>query len=289
MARLSRTYWLISGGALRFPLLVPVIEHEWRRHGAPDGLGGVSAGALLSVLLSRGDVSLPRALCMSVDKRKEMLSIPLDGIKDGLVSMDRGRRLVGQAIKGKPAVIPVHVGIVDAVDSIADPRSRQVNITNMRDRYALDCVFASASLSPVMEIVTYRWKGEDRVGYDGGWLEVLPRLRAKVQAGDRVVAMFHSPVTPQSRDKQLTQEDVSDALGLAAAEFDTLMARNVLREDMPYLQSLADRGVIVDVYAPESWDDVGPSWSYDVTWRDHRLAAGDRAVARGPIRLEPRR
>ena len=283
----GRTYWLKSGGALRYAFLVPVIEHEWALNGPPDGMGGTSAGALLALLLSRGDVTLPRTLCMSVDKRSEMLSIPLDGIRDGLVSMKRGRKLVAEAIKGKPCVIPVHVGIVDAVDSIGCPEARQVNITRMKDRYALDCTFASASLSPAMEIVTYRWKGKNRIGYDGGWLEVLPRLRAKVKAGDRVVAMFHSPVTPQSRDKQLTQDDVSDALGLAAAEFDTLMARNVLREDMPYLQSLANRGVIVDVYAPESWDDVGPSWAYNVALRTHRLAAGDRAVARGPIRLEP--
>jgi len=283
----SRHALLVSGGALRGPFSVPIIEHVWTQHGPPEELGGTSIGALHCAAISGGDIDSMRKLWMSVDDRRQMLSIPVDlfsgGLADGLVSMKRARKILRRNHIGLRRKIPVHVGIVDA----ATGEVRQVPLTGPYDR-VLDCVFASASLSPAMEITHYWWEGKKRIGYDGGLFEVLPRAVGELGAGDRVTAIFHSPITAAGRRKPTSQRNVSTAWGMLGSQLDDIVDRAVLERDMPYLQSLADRGVIVDVYAPESWDDVGPSWTYDATWRDHRMAAGDRAVARGPIRLEPR-
>lgn len=282
---MSRLVLLISGGALRGPFSVPILEHVYREHGEPDEIGGTSIGALHAALLSAGDVGELRPVWMRTRKRKQMLHAPLDigrgGIRDGIISMDRGRAILERAIDGRPFRIPVHVGIADA----ATGEVRQVPITHAPLHQALDNVFASASLAPAMELARYWWQGQQRWGYDGGLFEVLPRARGILRPGDRVVAVFHSPATPKSRREELPQERVGTSWGLLGAQLDDIVDRAVLERDIPYLRGLVDRGVHVDVYAPESWGDVGPSWTYGEAWRDHRLAAGTRAVVRGPLTL----
>jgi len=277
---------LISGGALRGPFSVPIIEHLWALYGPPSAVGGTSIGALHAFALSSGDPSVLRAMWSGVHKRSEMIHAPLDlfhgGLRDGIFSMARARKILERADLGKHRTIPVHVGVTDAVTGCV----RQVDVgADVPYAHALDSVFASASLSPAMEIVHYWWRGKRRVGYDGGLFEVLPRLRVPPLRGEKVVAIFHSPITAQARDHKADQESVSASWGMAMLQLDHVTDRSVLERDVPYLRALRERGVSVDAYAPETWEDVGPSWEYTDDLREHRYAAGRRAVLRGPVSL----
>jgi hypothetical protein len=272
-ARTGRFILLISGGALRGPFSVPIIEHVWDLYGEPDEIGGTSIGALHTLALAAGLPQVLRFMWDLVDKRWQMLSVPLDFgagfIRNGFISMNPAKRLLRKYGIGKTRRIPAYVGVTDAATGEGKMLSLGEHVSYA---VALANTFVSGSLSPAMQIVRYldprsgRW----RFGYDRGLFAVLPR----------------SSHRPRRRDHEFTQEDVSTFLGMFGAQLDHIVDEAVKR-DIEYLKTLARYGVSVSIYAPKSWEDVGASWKYSAELREHRYASGDAAVARGPVRMGP--
>ena len=277
-------FLLLSGGAWKGAVQLPLIDHLLAQMGLPDEIRGTSVGSINGAVTACGRHKELWKLWGAIDDPHPMNGIkdflkvtPFD--KDGFWTMEPLRDLL-KRYTITPAGLKTRFGCgiwlpendehVVPTWTAAGPDGHDITLA--------DGILASSAICGMFAGVKVRWKDKLHIGGDGGHEHVLPPSPSSVKAGDIIDAVFCHPVEPGiiSRPRRSVDGRIERLL-LAADKATHAPARG----DLETLKALAASGVKVRAWAPR--EDVGgmlDAGKEDIT---RRFEIGERMVRSGPV------
>jgi len=161
---------ILSGGAFRGAIQVPIIEHLKLTH-KYDAVYGVSVGAINGAMFAQDDLVNLRELWDNINDVSGFLSLKWYWPFNGLYSMNPMRKKIERYLKLDKMKIPFHAGVV----SFTDGEYRNMPSKDMETNLELwDAVQASSCMAGIMVPPIIPIDGSPHVGCDGGFRNIMP-------------------------------------------------------------------------------------------------------------------
>jgi len=259
---------LAAGGGLRGLIHKHTTE---KLVGTADVWQGNSIGALIAASAS---CRIHRELfhqLETAETTKSFFRLSLDfadGLwKDGLFSPKPWEKAMEKNRLCEGLHEPTWVGMCDpALNEYVE-----VRLNDLTPEMGRDAVKCSGLQSPAMEIRTFR----DRVYIDAGlYKHVIPPVWRTAEDIGKVTVLANSPLRPEQRHVRREQSQVNRSIPLLNCLFDDIISRVVL-DDYAYLKALAKSGVEVEIFAPNSFDQVYATFDTSREARNARLRTAD--------------
>jgi hypothetical protein len=199
---MSKTAWLIAGGAFKGAFDIPILEHLVAEHGLPDVIGGVSVGAINGSMTAVGKLETLRKIWEAIDDESFLLGVkgfmrPAFFRNKGFYSLKPTQRLLRKHLKAEDLRCLFQPGWTSRNGGFYDqPTFDGTSNTNRLHRHIL----ASAAMTPFHEPWIVRKGGRDHIGTDGGHIHVLPQVPWDVT---NVIAIFH--VSPGIEERAISE------------------------------------------------------------------------------------
>jgi len=161
---------ILSGGAFRGAIQVPVIEYL-KKHHEYDAVFGVSVGSINGAMFAQDDLPGLRDLWDEIDNVRGFLHLKWYWPFNGLYSMKPMREKLQRYLRLDKIKTPFYAGVV----SFTDGEYRNLCTENMEKNIELwDAVEASSCMAGIMVTPTIKIEGEDHIGCDGGFRNIIP-------------------------------------------------------------------------------------------------------------------
>ena len=161
---------ILSGGAFRGAIQLPVIQHLIQQHDY-DMIFGTSVGSINGVLTAQGDFELLKDIWDNVYNRRQMLKSRWYWPFNGLYSFAPMRALLEEYVSLDKIKTPFAAGVV----SFTSGEYYNLRSENMKeDRELWDAVQASSCMAGIMVPEYIEIDGERHLGVDGGFRNIFP-------------------------------------------------------------------------------------------------------------------
>lgn len=161
---------VLSGGAFKGAIQVPVIEHLKKNY-EYDAVYGVSIGAINGAMFAQDDLEALRAIWDDIDGLGNFLKLKWWWPFNGLYSMSPLRAQLESNLSLERLKMPFSAGIV----SFTDGEYRNISSNTMTsDKIYCDMVQASSCMAGVMVPSFIEMDGEQHLGVDGGFRNIIP-------------------------------------------------------------------------------------------------------------------
>jgi len=166
---------ILSGGAFRGAIQVPVIEYLKERH-EYDEVYGVSVGSINGAMFAQDQLVELRELWDSVDGVNGFLSHNWYWPFNGWYSMKPLRKKLEKYTDLELMKVPFYAGIV----SFTDGEYRNLSTENMKKNKELwDAIQASSCMAGIMIPEYLEIDGKEHLGVDGGFRSIIPTMKDK--------------------------------------------------------------------------------------------------------------
>lgn len=255
---------VLSGGAFRGAVQLPVIEHLASQH-KYDFVYGVSVGSLNGVMLAQGKLGKLRDMWENVDGLKDFLRMRWWWPFGGLYSMQPLRSKIEKLVKLDHLQIPFAAGVV----SLTDGGYYHVDSRYLKsDKDLWDGIHASSSISGIMVNPKILINGGVHVGADGGFRNIIPVPPPGEFAHIDVVTC--TPLDRIHNEIRLT-----NGIGTAMRGIE-IMEDEIFQRDINEIKARSREDAVITIYSPQS--DVGPSFEAHAERIKQRLKLGEEAI-----------
>jgi predicted acylesterase/phospholipase RssA len=230
---------ILSGGAFRGAVQLPVIQHLIRQHDY-DMIFGTSVGSINGVLTAQGDFELLKEIWDNVHNRKQMLKPMWYWPFNGLYSLAPMRELLEEHVSLDKLKIPYAAGVV----SFTSGEYYNLRSEDMKeDRELWDAIQASSCMAGIMVPEYIEIEGERHLGVDGGFRNIFP-------VPDEVEEFCFDVVSCTPIDR-MTMKESKDSRGILSLIVKSLevFQDEIFDKDLAELKRKSKKGSIT-VYAP---------------------------------------
>lgn len=161
---------LLSGGAFRGAVQVPVIEELSKRY-IYDDVYGVSVGSINGAMFCQDELINLRKIWDDTDNLGGFLKMQWYWPFGGLYSMKPLRKKLEKYISLKKMKTTFHAGTVSATDG----EYYNLSTDKMeRDEQIWDAIQASSCMAGIMKPGTFVYDDQVHIGIDGGFRSIIP-------------------------------------------------------------------------------------------------------------------
>ena len=262
---------ILSGGAFRGAVQLPVIEYLFKEH-EYDAVYGVSVGSINGAMFAQHDLDVLRAFWEDVDGLKDFLTLKWYWPFIGIYSMRPLRKKLNENVFLDRIKIPFTAGIV----SFTDGEYYNLSTEYMeRDKQLRDAIEASSSMAGIMVPPKIKIFEKTHVAADGGFRNIIPIPKESCYDYLDVVTC-----TPLDRMKMREQKFYTrDVISLFIRGVD-IMQDEVFDKDLLELGNCEDS--TVRIFSPQA----NPGSPFDATNEtiQYRFELGEEAIL-NPILL----
>lgn len=261
---------LLSGGAFRGAVQVPVIEKLFEEH-KYDAVYGVSVGSINGAMFSQHDLYELRKFWDNTDGLSGHLKPRWYWPFNGLYSMNPLRKKMQAHLTLDKMKIPFYAGVVSGTTG----EYFNLGTEDMeRDNQLWDAVQASSCMAGIMIPGTFVYDDMEHIGFDGGYRSIIPIPFQDFKHLDVVTC------TPLDRMKMKVEFHKRGIISLAMRGVD-IFEDEIFDRDLSTLDnSLAET---ITVYSPQEYPGEGLDASQEAIRFRYKL--GEEALLK-PYKLK---
>ena len=161
---------VLSGGAFRGAVQVPIIEHLKKKH-EYDAVYGVSVGAINGIMFAQNDMDELREIWETVDGLSGFLANRFYWPFKGAYSLKPIRKKMEKYTSLSRIEVPFYAGVV----SFTDGEYYNLGSDSMKtDKELWETIQASSCMAGIMIPEEIMINGEPHLGCDGGFRNIIP-------------------------------------------------------------------------------------------------------------------
>ena len=239
---------LLSGGAFRGAVQVPVIEKLFEQH-EYDAIYGVSVGSINGAMMAQHDLKRLRGIWDSVDGVESFLKAKWYWPFDGYYDMLPLRQKLVKNLSLERIKVPFRAGAVSGTTGeYFNLRTEDMT----RDEQYVDAVQASSCQAGIMIPGTFVHESKTHLGFDGGYRNIIPVQDEEFEHADIVAC------TPIDRMKMKGEFQKTAALPMLLRGIG-IFQDEIFDKDISSIEAAALKSVTV--YAPQE----NPGESFDAS------------------------
>jgi predicted acylesterase/phospholipase RssA len=231
---------LLSGGAFRGAVQIPVIEHLINKK-SYDAIYGVSVGSLNGVMTAQGDFNELKNIWDSTNSIYDFLDLKWYWPFQGLYSMKPLRSKMEDFISLKKNKVPFYSGIVSGTTGDYFNVSTE---SLYKDKDLINAVIASSCIAGIMIPQKFNHDGKEHFGFDGGFRNIIPKADDVYDEVDVVIC------TPLNRIKAKKELSTRNILSVTIRGIE-IFQDEILNKDIMLLNDLSASKITI--YYPQQY------------------------------------